>query len=107
MYNKPSNHRQPSMSFGLEDTLNPRHPLYRLADKINWQRFEDAFSPLYCPDNGRPAKLVRPMVGLIILRNLRNISDEGVANQFQENAYCQYFCGMHDFGIEPRAPNRS
>ncbi len=101
MYNKPSNHRQPSMFFGLEDTLNPRHPLYRLANKINWQRFEDAFSPLYCSDNGRPAKPVRLMVGLIILRNLRNISDENVVNQFQENAYYQYFCGMHDFVIEP------
>lgn len=101
MYNKPTNHRQPSMFFGLEDTLNPRHPLYRLANKINWERFEDAFSPLYSSDNGRPAKPVRLMVGLIILRNLRNISDESVVNQFQENAYYQYFCGMHDFSIEP------
>lgn len=75
MYNKPSNFRQPSMFFGLEDTLPPNHPLYRLANKINGQRFEDAFSPLYCSDNCRPAKPVRLMVGLVILRHL---SDESV-----------------------------
>ena len=101
MYTKPSPSRQPSMFFGLEDTLNPRHPLYQLANKIDWQRFEDAFSPLYCADNGRPAKPIRLMVGLIILRHLRNISDDSVVSQFQENAYYQYFCGFHDFSIEP------
>lgn len=41
------------------------------------------------------------MVGLIILRHLRNISDKGVVTQFQENAYYQYFCGLHDFSVEP------
>jgi len=27
-----------------------------LAGQIDWQSFEDAFAPLYCPDNGCPAK---------------------------------------------------
>ncbi len=101
MYTKPSRSYHTSMFFSLEDTLNPRHPLYQLANKIDWQRFEDAFSPLYCADNGRPAKPIRLMVGLILLRHLRNISDESVVAQFQENAYYQYFCGFQDFSIDP------
>lgn len=59
--------------------------------------FEKAFAPLYCLDNGRPAKPIRLMCGLLILKHLRNISDESVVEQWGENAYFQYFCGMHEF----------
>ena len=37
------------------------------------------------------------MVGLLILKHLRNISDASVVAQFGENAYYQYFCGMDSF----------
>jgi transposase, IS5 family len=40
--------------------------------------FEDSFSPLYCLDNGCLAKPIRLMIGLLILKHLRNISDESV-----------------------------
>ncbi len=33
------------------------------------------------------------MVGLLILKHLRNISDESVVVQWSENSYYQYFCG--------------
>jgi IS5 family transposase len=36
--------------------------------------FEREFSPLYCHDNGCPAKPIRLMVGLLILKHVRNIS---------------------------------
>ena len=29
----------------LADMLNQSHPLYKLANKIDWQKFEAAFSP--------------------------------------------------------------
>jgi IS5 family transposase len=81
----------------LSDLQDQRHDLYRLADKINWSAFEKAFSPLYCPDNGRPSKPVRLMCGLLILKRLRNLSDEPVVEQWSENAYYQYFCGCLQF----------
>ena len=37
------------------------------------------------------------MCGVLILKHLRNISDESVVEQWSENAYFQYFCGMHEF----------
>jgi IS5 family transposase len=37
------------------------------------------------------------MCGLLILKHLRNISDESVVEQWSENAYFQYFCGMQEF----------
>ena len=49
----------PSLFSDLSDMLNQSHPLYRLADKIDWEKFETAFQPLYSQDNGRPGKPIR------------------------------------------------
>lgn len=82
--------------------LDQSHPLYKLADKIDWAKFDTAFAPLYCQNNGRPAKPIRLMCGLLILKHLRNLSDESLVEQWSENAYYQYFCGMPEF--VPGAP---
>lgn len=37
------------------------------------------------------------MVGLLILKHLRNISDESVVEQWSENNYYQFFCGESVF----------
>ena len=92
----------PSLFSSLSDMLDQSHPLYQLADKIDWGRFETAFQSLYCQDNGRPGKPIRLMCGLLILKHLRNLSDESLVEQWSENAYYQYFCGMREF--TPSAP---
>ena len=95
MIKKP--YTSPSLFSSLSDMLNPSHPLYKLSDKINWEKFDAAFQPLYCQHNGRPSKPIRLMCGLLILKHLRNLSDESVVEQWSENAYYQYFCGMQEF----------
>ena len=95
-------HHSPSLFSSLSDMLNQTHPLYKLADKIDWEKFDMAFRPLYCQHNGRPSKPIRLMCGLLILKHLRNLSDESVVEQWSENAYYQYFCGMQEF--IPSAP---
>lgn len=57
--------------------------------------------PLYCPDNGRPAKPIRLMVGLLLLKHIRNVSDESVVEQWSENIYYQNFCGENTFVSGP------
>ena len=89
--------KQLSMFSSLEDMLSHQHPLFQLSNKINWESFENAFSPLYCSNNGRPAHPIRLMCGLLILKHLRNVSDEMVVSQWSENAYYQYFCGGLEF----------
>lgn len=89
--------KQLSMFSSLEDMLSHQHPLFQLSNKINWECFENAFSPLYCSNNGRPAHPIRLMCGLLILKHLRNVSDEMVVFQWSENAYYQYFCGGLEF----------
>jgi len=83
----------------FEEQLSRRHPLYILANKVNWHQFETSFSPLYCLDNGRPAKPIRLMVSLLILKHVRNLSDESVVEQWAENIYYQYFSGEKVFAI--------
>lgn len=97
MLAKEKRTNQTSLFLTLEDMLDQRHPLYILANKVNWQEFEDAFKTLYCEDNGRPAKPIRLMVGLLILKHIRNISDESVVEQWSENNYYQYFSGEKVF----------
>lgn len=81
----------------FEEQLSRKHPLFILANKIDWQKFEDAFCKHYCEDNGRPAKPIRLMVSLLMLKHIRNLSDESVVEQWTENAYYQYFSGEQVF----------
>ena len=83
----------------LVNQLNPKHPLCRLAAKIPWDVLEDEFSKHYS-HTGRSAHPVRLMVGLLILKQLRNLSDEAVVERWVENGYYQYFCGEAFFQWE-------
>lgn len=80
----------------LKDQLNPSHPLYQLSNTINWKSIEDDFSGYYI-DFGRPAKPIRLMVSLLILKHLDNLSDESVVSKWVENPYYQYFSGETQF----------
>jgi IS5 family transposase len=82
---------------GLATQLDQKHPLYLLANKINWKLFEDRFKPLYSEKMGAPAKPIRLMVSLLILKYLRNLSDENLVEQWSENNYYQYFGGEQFF----------
>jgi transposase, IS5 family len=81
----------------LSDQLNQQHPLYLLATKINWQIFEAAFSKHYSSTMGAPSKPIRLMVSILILKQLRNLSDESIVEQWSENLYYQYFSGEQYF----------
>ena len=87
----------PSLFSSPDDMLNRQHPLYRLSRKINWQVSEEALLPLYSSGQGGPAKPIRLMCGLPIIKHQRNISDGSVVEQGSENACFQYFCGKHEF----------
>ena len=76
----------------LMDFIDPRHRLSLLAEAIDWDGFEAGFAPLYS-SVGCPAKPVRLMVGLLILKQVYNLADETVMEEWVSNPYFQYFCG--------------
>lgn len=89
----------------FEEQLSHEHPLYILANRVNWKTFDENFSKHYSADFGAPAKPIRLMTGLLILKHIRNLSDESVVEQWAENAYYQYFCGEKVFAAkEPCVP---
>jgi IS5 family transposase len=92
---KPS--PQLGMFTGLADQLDQKHPLYILSNKINWSVFDEAFKIYYSEKKGKPAKPIRLMVSLLILKQVRNLSDENVVEQWSENLYYQFFGGEHQF----------
>lgn len=97
MLSNSNNRTQIGFFSSLEDQLDQKHPLVLLSKKIGWQTFEDAFSKHYCTTNGRPSKPIRLMCGLLILKHLRNLSDENLVVHWSENLYYQYFCGEQYF----------
>lgn len=97
---QPVNSNQMGFYSTFEEQLNHKHPLYILANRIDWQKFEHAFSKLYS-EEGRPAKPIRLMVALLLLKHIRNISDESVVEQWEENSYYQYFSGEKVFASGP------
>lgn len=92
MLSKPASVSQLSFYNTFEEQLSHRHPLYILANQIQWGIFEQAFAKLYS-EEGRPAKPIRLMVSLLMLKHVRNLSDESVVEQWFENIYYQYFSG--------------
>ena len=77
--------------------LDPGDPLLKLASAIPWQEFEESFSIHYTAATGAPSKPIRLMVGLLVLKQLENLSDEAVVLQWKRNPYYQAFCGMKEF----------
>ena len=77
--------------------LDPADPLLKLSTVIPWHEFDEAFSIHYTEDIGAPSKSIRLMVGLLILKQLENLSDEVVVLQWKRNPYYQAFCGMQEF----------
>jgi transposase, IS5 family len=89
----------------LVNLVDLRHALCVLAGKIDWKALETKFGGLYATGVGRPGHPIRLMVGLQLLKYIRNISDEEVVAAWPENPYWQFFCGeqyfRHDLPIDP------
>ncbi len=58
----------------LDNILDHRHALYRLAGLIEWDSFDRAFGRLY-RELGRPGTPTRLMVGLCYLKYAFDLSD--------------------------------
>lgn len=52
----------------LEQILNPSHPIYVLANQIDWSVFDEEFGKTYDEKNGRPGCPTRLMAYLYYLK---------------------------------------
>lgn len=97
MLSPGSDHHQPNLfAEDLLVQLNLNDPLLILSAAIPWHKFDQAFARHY-KDKGRPIIPIRVMVGLLILKQLENLSDERLVVQVMRNPYYQAFCGFTQF----------
>jgi IS5 family transposase len=94
----------------LSELLNPEHPLYVLAERMDWSQFDAAIDACYAEELGRPGVNTRLMVGLLYLKHAFDESDESVVARWVENPYWQFFCGLcymqHELPIDPSSLSR-
>ena len=94
----------------LSELLNPEHPLYVLAQRIDWPVFDAAIDACYADELGRPGVNTRLMVGLLYLKHAFDESDESVVARWVENPYWQFLCGLcymqHELPIDPSSLSR-
>lgn len=85
----------------LESFIDMNQELVLLSRQIDWAEVESEFAEYYCADNGRPSVPIRTMVGMMLLKSIYNLSDEGVVARWVENPYMQYFTGEKVFQKRP------
>lgn len=80
----------------LDQIINMDHELVRLARKIDWEWIDCELADRFS-DKGRPATETRFMVGLLLLKHMFALSDEGVCERWVYDPYFQYFTGEEFF----------
>jgi transposase, IS5 family len=81
----------------LDQIVDLKHALARLAASIDWGFLEQALGTVYTDAPGQPPLPTRLMAGLAILKHMDNLSDEVLTARWLENPYYQLFCGEEFF----------
>jgi IS5 family transposase len=76
----------------LDQIINMKHELVQLAGKVDWEWIDQQIAPLYS-DKGRPGIEARFVVGLLLLKHVYGLSDEGVCERWVHDPYFQHFTG--------------
>jgi hypothetical protein len=85
--------------FPFGGKLNENNRWLRVAELIPWEELEDEYRKHFS-DVGRPAKDAHLVIGLLLLKHMTGLSDEGVVEAVAENPYMQAFCGFSKFVTE-------
>jgi transposase, IS5 family len=83
----------------LDQIINMKHELVQLGGKIDWDWIDHEIAPLY-NDKGRPGIETRFVIGLLLLKHIYGLSDEGVCERWVHDPYFQHFTGEEFFQHE-------
>jgi hypothetical protein len=85
--------------FPFGGKLNENNRWLRIAELIPWEELEEEYAKHFS-DVGRPATDAQVVIGLLLLKHMTGLSDEGVVEDVLENPYMQAFCGFEKFVTE-------
>ena len=80
----------------LDQIINMDHELVGLARKLDWEWIDEQLADRFS-DRGRPGTETRFMVGLLLLKHIFHLSDQGVCERWVYDPYFQYFTGEEFF----------
>jgi IS5 family transposase len=80
----------------LDQIINLKHELVQLGERIDWAWIDTEIAPLYS-EKGRPGIETRFVIGLLLLKHIHGLSDEGVCERWVCDPYFQYFTGEEFF----------
>ncbi len=70
----------------LDQIINLKHELVQLAAKIDWQWIDGEIASRYS-NKGRPGIETRFVIGLLLLKHIYGLSDEGVCERWIYDPY--------------------
>ena len=73
----------------------------RLSEIMPWTHIEEIYAGRMSEETGRPGLSSRIAFGALYIKAHCHLTDEETVENLQENAYMQYFVGLHAFHPEP------
>ena len=83
------------LPFGGE--LNPENRWVILSEVIPWDELGAVYNNSISSRMGAPALPSRVVIGAMIIKHMKKLSDEEAIEDIRENPYFQYFLGFKDF----------
>jgi hypothetical protein len=100
---KYTSHRQ--LSFEEFEThlgkpLDGNNRWVRLSNHIPWDDLVAIYARSLRSDFGRPSVDARVVIGAMLIKHIKSLTDEETIEEIRENPYLQYFIGLKEFSYE-------
>lgn len=76
----------------LDQIINMKLELIRLAEEIDWEWIDERVAESFSPE-GRPGTETRFMIGILLLKQIYGLPDDGAWERWVHDPYFQYFTG--------------
>ena len=77
--------------------LNPENRWVKLAQIIPWDELSAVYSKKMSQKMGRNGIHPRIIIGAVIIKHMKSLSDEETIEDIRENSYMQYFLGLPEY----------
>jgi len=85
----------------FETALNKKNRWVVLANHLPWDDLAAVYIKSLRCDFGRPSVDARVVIGAMIIKHKKSMTDEETIEEIRENPYMQYFLGLQGFTDEP------
>ena len=80
--------------------LNPENRWIKLSQLIPWDDLSSVYSKKMSKKMGRKGIAPRIVIGAVIIKHMKSLSDEDTIEEIRENPYMQYFLGFTEYTYE-------